>query len=141
MKNDRHGWYRLTRPFMVFLMLAAFVVSGCVPKEVTKIEAQAREYEALEDYDAAVAHYTRALQQTPDDIGMKARLIDVKQKASLQHMRTALELMENRFFKEAIEELQVSIAFYPGNYRAIELIDKARRMKESDYYTQKGLAR
>jgi general secretion pathway protein D len=140
MKNDRHGWFRLTRPFMVFLMLAAFMVSGCVPKEVTKIEVQAREYEAQKDYDAAVAHYTRALQQTPDDIGMKARLIDVKQKASLQHMRTALELMENRYFREAIEELQVSIAFYPSNYRAIELIDKARRMKESEYYTQKGLS-
>ena len=139
MKNDRHGWYRLTHPFMVFLMLAAVVVCGCVPKDVSTIEAQAREYEAQEDYDAAAAHYTRALQQTPDDISIKARLMDVKQWASLQHMRKALELMENRYFKEAIEELQVSIAFYSGNYRAIELIDKARKMKESEYYFQKGM--
>jgi general secretion pathway protein D len=124
---------------MVFLMLAAVVVCGCVPKDVSTIEAQAREYEAQEDYDAAAAHYTRALQQTPDDIGIKARLMDVKQRASLQHMRKALELMENRYFKEAIEELQVSIAFYSGNYRAIELIDKARKMKEAEYYFQKGM--
>jgi general secretion pathway protein D len=67
--------------------------------------------------------------------------MDVKQQASLQHMRKAMELLENRYFKEAIEELQVSIAFYPGNYRAIELIDKTRKMKESEYYFQKGLAR
>jgi general secretion pathway protein D len=141
MNNDRHGWYRLTRPFMVALMLAAVVLYGCVPKHANKMEAEARKYEAQGEYGEAAAHYSRALQETPDDIAIKTRLIDVKQQASLQHMRNALELMERRYFKEAIEELQVSIAFYSGNYRAIELIDKARKMKESEYYTQKGLAR
>jgi general secretion pathway protein D len=142
MKNDRHGWnHRFTHSFMMVLMLTTVLVYGCVPKEATRIEAEAKKYEAQKDYDAAVAHYTRALQQTPDDIGLKARLMDVKQQASLQYMRKAMELLEKRYFKEAIEELQVSIAFYPGNYRSIELIDKARKMKESEYYTQKGLAR
>lgn len=141
MKNDRHGWYRMSRSFMAPLMLAVVVVCGCVPKEVTRIETEAREYEAQGDYDAAALHYSRALQLIPDDVGMKTRLMDAKQKASLQHMRRAMELLENRYFKEAIEELQVSIAFYSGNYRAIELIDKTRKMKESEYYLQKGLAR
>jgi tetratricopeptide (TPR) repeat protein len=127
MNNDRHGWYWLTRPFMVALMLAAVVLYGCVPKHANKMEAEARKYEAQGEYGEAAAHYSRALQETPDDIAIKTRLIDVKQEASLQHMRNALELMERRYFKEAIEELQVSIAFYSGNYRAIELIDKARK--------------
>ena len=41
-------------------------------------------------------------------------------------------------FREAIEELQLSIAFYSSNHRAIELVDKVKRMKESFYYTKKG---
>jgi general secretion pathway protein D len=131
----------MTFPMMVVLMLMAILVHGCVPKDVSKIEAEAREYKAQGDYDAAAAHYTRALQQTPNDIRMKARLMDVKQQSSLLHMRKAMELLENRYFQEAIEELQISIAFYPGNYRAIELIDKTRKMKESEYYFQKGMAR
>lgn len=131
----------MTCPLMAALMMTAVLAHGCVPKDISTIEAEARKFEAQGDYDAAAARYTSALQKTPNDIGMKARLMDVKQQASLQHMRKAMELMGNRYFQEAIEELQVSIAFYPGNYRAIELIDKARKMKESQYYYQKGLAR
>lgn len=90
------------------------------------------------DLDARVAHYTKALQEKPDDRELKLALHRARQEASLMHMNRAEEMIEKRFYRDAIAELQMSIAFYPANTRSVELIDKVRKMKASLYYTKKG---
>ncbi|MCD4721224.1 MAG: tetratricopeptide repeat protein [Desulfobacula sp.] len=123
---------------MVFIAVVSGIVlfQGCVANDANRIKAQ--KFVEEKDFAAAVEHYNKALQKHPDDLDLRLRLKDVKQKASLQHMRKAQELISKKYFREAIEELQVSIAFYSSNHRAIELVDKVKMMKESFYYTKKG---
>jgi general secretion pathway protein D len=114
------------------------VLQGCTATHTARPGIP--EAEKNKDYGAAVAYYTKALQENPDDLDLKIKLTEMKQKASLQHMRNAQDLLAKKFYREAIEELQVSIAYYSSNHRAIELVDKARKMKESQYYARKGLS-
>lgn len=118
------------------LMAGLVLLQGCVAADVNKTRAE--QFIAENNYDDAVEHYTKALQQKPDDLDLKLRLNDARQRASVQHMTKAQELISKKYFKEAIEELQVSIAFYSSNHRAIELIDQVKKKKESFYYSQKG---
>ncbi len=127
-----------TKAMLIFIFMVSGIglFQGCAAKDVNRISAE--RFEEVSDFDAAVEHYNKALQANPDNLDLKLRLKDVKQKASLAHMRKAQEFISKKYFREAIEELQVSIAFYSSNHRAIELIDQVKRMKESFYYTQKG---
>ncbi len=88
--------------------------------------------------DAEVEKHTRSLQENPLDAEGMLLLNNAKQNASLAHMQRAEALTSKKFFREALTELQISIAFYPGNSRAVELIDKLKRMRESLFYTEKG---
>ena len=122
--------------FTNILIIAVFLFQGCVASNVNKTMAE--NFVKESDFDAAVEYYNKACQENPENLDLKLKLRDVKQKASLQHMRKALDLIERKYFREAIEELQVSIAFYSSNHRAIELVDKVKLKKESFYYTKKG---
>jgi len=122
--------------FTNILIIAVFLFQGCVASNVNKTMAENFVQES--DFDSAVEYYNKACQENPENLDLKLKLRDVKQKASLQHMRKALDFIERKYFREAIEELQVSIAFYSSNHRAIELVDKVKLKKESFYYTKKG---
>jgi len=123
---------------MVFIAVVSGILlfQGCVADDVNRIEAQ--KYVEEKNFDAAVEYYNKALQEDPDNLDLKIKLKEVKQKASMQHMRTAQEFISKQYFREAIEELQLSIAFYSSNHRAIELVDSVKKMKESFYYTKRG---
>jgi len=123
---------------MVFIAVVSGILffQGCVADDVNRIEAQ--KYVEEKNFDAAVEYYNKALQEDPDNLDLKIKLKEVKQKASIQHMRKAQEFISKQYFREAIEELQLSIAFYSSNHRAIELVDIAKKMKESFYYTKRG---
>ena len=121
----------------LFVMLPQMLLfQGCVSNNVHHVKAQ--RLENVKDYDLAVKYYTKALQKNPDNLDSKLGLKHARQKASISHMYEAEKLLGKKYFKKAIEELQVSIAFYPGNIRAIELINKAKKMKQSQYYFNKG---
>ena len=115
---------------------AVLLLQGCAANDAFRNKAD--RFTLEKDFDAAVKYYNKALSEDPDNLDLKFRLKDSRQKASIQHMRKAEKLMKEKYFKQAIEELQVSIAFYSGNRRAVALIDKAKRMKESGYYLDKG---
>ncbi len=123
--------------FILFVMISQIALfQGCVSKDANVVQAE--KWVEAEDFDAAVEYYNKALTKIPGDIDLQLRLKDVKQKASIQHMKKAQEFISKKYYKEAIEELQVSIAFYSSNHRAIELVNKVKKMKESFYYNQKG---
>ncbi|RLC02116.1 MAG: hypothetical protein DRH34_07940 [Deltaproteobacteria bacterium] len=123
---------------IIFIAMVSGIVlfQGCVANDVNTIEAE--RFVKEKDFDAAVEYYNKALQEYPDNLELKIKLKEVKQKASMQHMRTAQEFISKHYFREAIEELQLSIAFYSSNHRAIELVDSVKKMKESFYYTKRG---
>ena len=122
--------------FTNILIIVVFLLQGCVADNANKIMAD--NFVKENNFDAAVEYYNKAHQENPENIDLKLKLKDAKQNASLQHMRKALDLIERKYFREAIAELQVSIAFYSSNHRAIELVDKVKMKKESFYYTKKG---
>jgi len=117
------------------LLIALFLFQGCV-SSANRIKAE--NFAKENNFDAAVEFYNKACQDDPDNLDLKLKLNNFKQQASLQHMRKALSFIDKKYFREAIEELQISIAFYSSNHRAIELVDKVKMMKESFYYTEKG---
>ena len=122
--------------FLFFMLLQMTVFQGCVSKNAHHVKAE--KFEIEKDYDSAVKYYTKALQENPDNLKARLGLQHARQAASIIHMQKAEKFLEKKYFKQAIEELQVSIAFYSGNTKAIELIDKAKRMKQSSYYFNKG---
>jgi len=121
---------------MAILFLMSFSFQGCVANDAQRIRLQADSMNL--DVDSRVEHYTKALAEYPNNSELVLLLMKAKQKASQEHMRKAERLIENRYFREAIEELQMSIAFYPANTRAVALIDQVKRKKESFYYYEKG---
>ncbi|MFH2059884.1 MAG: SPOR domain-containing protein [Pseudomonadota bacterium] len=125
-----------TNIILIFMVPGILLFQGCAANGANQIKAE--KFVEESDFDAAVEHYNKALQENPGDLDLTLRLKDVKQKASLQHMQKAQEFIGKKYYREAIEELQVSIAFYSSNHRAIELVDKVKMMKESFYYTKKG---
>ena len=128
---------RLFTIMFLFLMLSQMALfQGCVSKNVHHVKAEKLVSE--KDYDSAVKYYTKALQKDPDNLEARLGLQHARQTASILHMQKAEKFLERKYFKQAIEELQVSIAFYSGNTKAIELVDKAKRMKQSDYFFNKG---
>jgi general secretion pathway protein D len=126
--------------FSKMILIAFFagllLFQGCVANDAAQINPQTFAQE--KDFDGAVEYYTRAIEDSPNDLDLKLKLKAAKQKASMAHMRKGEELISKKYFREAIEELQISIAFYSSNHRAIELVDEVKKMKESFYYTQKG---
>jgi len=126
--------------FPKMLLIAFFaglvLFQGCVANDAAKMDPQ--RFTQEKDFDGAVEYYTKAVQESPNDLDLKLKLTAARQKASMEHMRKGEELISKKYFREAIEELQISIAFYSSNHRAIELVDEVKKMKESFYYTQKG---
>ncbi len=126
--------------FTNIILICMFLFRGCVAGggDVNNYGLKAERFAKENNFDAAVEYYNKAYKENPDDLELKINLINAKQKASLHHMRKAESLITKKYFREAIEELQLSIAFFSSNHRAIELVDKVKMMKESFYYTKKG---
>lgn len=121
---------------MAILFLISLGFQGCVANDGYRSRLQADSMNL--NVDSRVEHFTKALAEHPNDPELFILLLQAKQKASEDHMRKAEQLIENRYFREAIEELQMSIAFYPANARAVALISQVKRDTESFYYFEKG---
>ncbi|MFK5952278.1 MAG: SPOR domain-containing protein [Desulfobacterium sp.] len=121
---------------MVFWLVVAG--QGCVATDSTG-KGPPYSLESM-DLDSKVAWYTAALKNKPDDPELLLKLNSSKQAASMAHLQTAEVLIKKKFLREAIAELQMAIAFYPANTRAVELISRAKKMKASVYHTEKAEA-
>ena len=120
----------------VMVLWLVVVGQGCVATDSSGKEPP-HSLEAM-DLDSKAAWYTKALKNKPDDPELLLKLNSSKQEASMAHLQTAEVLIEKKFLREAIAELQMAIAFYPANTRAVELISTAKKMKASVYYTEKA---
>ncbi len=122
---------------MIVILLLPVFFYNCNTVKHPNVETADR-LASENNFDEAVEYYTKALSENPDDIALKLRLKETKQRASISHMQKAKTLINKKFYKEAIEELQMAIAFYSGNHRAIELVGNVKMMKESQYLVDKG---
>jgi general secretion pathway protein D len=125
------------RTLMVLaLIIAVISFSGCVSNKSLRL---GQEYASSGDWDNSIQALQRALDEDPQDQEIKVLLIRSKTNASLEHLAKGQTLLEAKRYDESLTELQMSIAFDSSNLKAESLLEKARAMKESDYYLKKGI--
>ncbi len=118
--------------FLVYLIL----FSGCAGTSPTLKEIESNK--PHKNWDTMVRLYQKAYEEDPENTEIKLGLERAKWNASMGHMEKGEALLKKGHYDEAITELQMAIAFYPGNTKAARLIQKARNSQQSIYYTTKG---
>jgi general secretion pathway protein D len=116
--------------------MVGMVFAGCTGTRVSLREGKERAEAG--DWDRSAQIFQKAYQENPGDPEIKLLLHKSKWNASLGHLAKGEEALKQGLYDEAIAEFQMSIAFYPTNNRAARLIDRAKAMKEAEYYTKQG---
>ena len=82
--------------------------------------------EFAQDYDLAVADYTRALQQNPDNRSARLGLERVKVRAAQNHFTRGRRLHGTGRLDEALVELQLAAELNPGDANVEDLLNSVR---------------
>jgi len=118
-------------PSAVLAMLAAVVIAviaGCSSHRSYR-DGQIAAQEG--DWDNAVAHYMRALEEEPSNIQYRAALLRAKIEASNHHFEKAKDLMEAGVLERAMLELQQTVQLDPTNQYAETELRKVRETLEA----------
>ena len=96
------------------LLLAALVLSaaGCAAGNAMRSGQRA---EQLQDYDVAVAEYTRALRERPDDRDVRLALDRASLRAADAHFSRGRRLASQNRFEEALIEFQIANELNPAS--------------------------
>jgi general secretion pathway protein D len=96
----------------VFALLVAVATSGCA---TTAAMRSGRRAEQLQDYDLAVAEYTKAIRQHPTDRGARQALDRVKLRAAQEHYARARRLYTVGKLDDALVEFQLAAEMNPAS--------------------------
>jgi general secretion pathway protein D len=91
-------------------LLAAAALTGCV---TTNALRQARHAEQIQDYDVAVAQYTKALRAHPQDEEARLGLTRARLRASEAHYLRGRQLFGAGKYEDAVVELQLAAELNP----------------------------
>lgn len=94
------------------LLAAVAVAAGCAS---SRSLATARSAETRQDYDTAVAEYTRLLKQSPGNTDARLGLERSRLRASQDHLVRARRLVATGALDEALLELQIASELSPGS--------------------------
>ena len=100
-------------------LLGALVLVGIASCAGSKIAEQARQAEKIGRYDQAVALYTRAVAENPDDARLAQDLAKSKLRASEAHALEAVRRMQLSDLAGAREEYQIALTLNPTNQRVV----------------------
>jgi len=126
------------RTLMVLFFISALIcLFGCAGNKNMRL---GQEYSLSGDWDSSIQAFQDALEENPDDQEIKLLLARSKKNASMDHLTKGERLLEAKRYDEALTELQTALAFDSTSLKAESLLEKAKSMKESDYYLKKGLA-
>ena len=119
----------------LFLALAtAAMLAGCATTAALRAGEQA---EAIQDYDRAVAEYTRALQDDPDDPRLHQALERARLRAAQDHFASGRRFEATNRLDQALVEFQIAGELNPGSAE----IDDALRALRARLRTEVTLAR
>jgi len=82
------------------------------------------------DLDRAVAYYRQALQEDPENISYKTRLIASQRDATQMHVARAAQYLGSKNAEVAIYESQQALLLSPDDGRAAQLLQEAGKLKE-----------
>ncbi len=126
------------RTLMVLFFISALTcLFGCAGNKNMRL---GQEYALSGDWDSSIQAFQDALEDNPDDQEIKLLLVRSKKNASMDHLTKGERLLEAKRYDEALTELQTALAFDSTSLKAESLLEKAKSMKESDYYLKKGLS-
>lgn len=110
---------------MSLVALAAMMVSACgTSRSFRRGEEAAR----AGDWDLAVQHYRRAVQENPDRPEHKIGLERAQEAASIEHTKRAKALEEKGDYEGAIAEYKRAVEFLPANRQASHRRGELERM-------------
>ena len=95
------------------ILLLVFLLSCAANKQFRL----GNEESTRENWDAAVLHYSQALEHDPDNVTYKIYLLKAKEKAAIQHYKMGMEYYENKEYKLALTELKVANVLSPSNQK------------------------
>lgn len=84
--------------------------------------AMGQEHESMQNWDAAVLHYSRALENDPGNLTYRIYLLRAQEKAAMQHYKKGMEYRKNDQLQLAITEFQIANVLSPSNQKiSVEL--------------------
>jgi general secretion pathway protein D len=103
--------------------LLALAVAGCATSAAFRAGERA---ERREEFDRAVLEYSKAVQETPDNLDYKRALERAKLRASQEHAFAARRLAARALYKEALDELRLALDLNP---ESAALVNETRELE------------
>lgn len=104
--------------------MACVLAGGCAAATVAA--RHGREAEQQQDYDRAVAEYTKAAKKRPNDQTVRLSLDRARIKAADQHFQRGRRLYSTGKFDDALVELQLAYELNPADGQIGDLLRSAR---------------
>jgi general secretion pathway protein D len=113
-----------------------FSLTGCLTTADLRVAEQA---EATQDYDRAVAEYTRILQQDPDNLQVRQALERARLRAAQEHFANARRLQADGQLDQALVEYQLAAELNPGSAQIDDALQVVRsQLRERIAMTRDG---
>jgi len=109
-----------------FLFLAAFFLAGC-PKNSQEFDA-GRKAEALQDYDAALVHYDRALRDQPTNAEYKLRALHLRMETAQFYVEQGQKALDKGDLEQALADFQRAQTVDASNSAADQGTEKVLQM-------------
>jgi general secretion pathway protein D len=115
---------KVLRLFLLLLFIS-FILYSCA---ASKAYRKGREASFAEDWDKAVAYYSEAVKNDPDNPRYRMELDIAKRNASYQHLRKAKVAMNEGDYRLALVEFRLAVDLDPTNQLALLELEKARNL-------------
>lgn len=101
---------------IIILILSILIITSyaCTAQKEFKM---GQEEESMQNWDAAVIHYSNALERDPNNLTYRIYLLKAKEKAAIQHYEKGMEYKKNRQMELAITEFQIANVLSPSNQK------------------------
>jgi general secretion pathway protein D len=104
----------MSRWISVFLCLGIGLLAAGCPKGKTDY-SEGKKAETLQDYDAALTYYQKALKADPYNANFKIKLDQIRFEAGAMHVKKGLQLRVNGDLQGAVSEFQRAEAVDPSS--------------------------
>lgn len=118
---------RIKRNKSLLLIILIFLFSACATGSYRLAEKLMEEGK----YDEAIAHYQKALNESPKNFEYKIKLLRAKEISARDHFKKGLKFMEENNFVEAEREFQLTLILDPNYKNALNYLQEVKRKKDA----------
>lgn len=118
---------KIKRNKILFLLFLIFLVSACATSSYNRAEKLMEEGK----YDEAIAHYQKALSESPRNFEYRIKLLRAKEASAQDHFKKGLKFMEENNFNDAEREFQMTLVLDPNYRNALNYLQDVKRKKDA----------